>query len=503
MSEHSSSRRRFLATGATLTSLVAGCLSLGDDNESGGNPTPTRTQEPTPTQTPTATPTQTPAPTATETPTPTETQTPEQTSAELKRIASAFEPYTTPLETVEPSAPLDDLEFLREDLANARIIGLGEATHGTREFFQFKHRLVRYLVEELGMRVFTWEANFAESLAIDRYIRTGEGDPAAAIEGVYFWTWNVESVLAMVEWMRAFNKGREPDDKIRFYGVDVQAAAGQINQLETFFETIDDDFLTEYSDLVPKIRSEKLKARNSNGQDARDRTRKFVSDLRSTLDANRDEYIAATSEHEYELARRYATVLEQHVDLYDAVHAEKKKKRAEIRDRAMAENTRWVLEHEATDQLALWMHNSHVNRNPMEYAWADESYRRTGFHLGEWYGDEYYVVGMEFDHGSFQAKSAKKGNRGNLTEFTVDPAPDETVPGVLSAQEIQYAYVDLDAASDDEQLATWLNEPPRRTGIGAVFNPDDSRFRFIRDPITGDFDGLLFVQETTATRQLW
>jgi erythromycin esterase len=501
MGDNSSSRRRFLATsGTAITALVAGCLSLGNDDGS----TPTETPESTPTQTAEPTPTRTLEPTPTETPEPTPTQTPEPTPTPTAEelAADAFASYTRPLETVDPTAPLDDLDFLQEELADASIVGMGEATHGTREFFQFKHRLVRYLAEELGLRTFAWEANFAESLAIDQYIRTGDGDPVEAINGVYFWTWSVESVLSMIEWMRTFNEGRAPEDKIRFYGVDAQFAAGQIDELEAFFEAVDDDALAQYSDLVSQLRSETPKEEGA--QEARDRTREFVSDLESTLEANESEYVDATSQREYDLARRYVTVLEQYVDLYDATHADDNAQRArtEIRDRAMAENARWVLEREQTDTLALWMHNSHVNRNPLEYEWTDDSYRRAGFHLAEWYGDEYYVVGMEFGRGSFQAKSASQENRGELTEFTVEPAYEYALPGVLSTQELSYAYVDLDAASHDDELTEWLAEPPRRTSIGAVFHPEDDRFRYTWDPAPGDFDGLLFVEETERSRPL-
>jgi erythromycin esterase len=404
----------------------------------------------------------------------------------------SLDEYTTPLETVDPSASLTGLDFLRSDLADVSVIGMGEATHGTREFFQFKHRLFRFLVEELGVRVFTWEANFAETLAIDRYIRTGEGDPTEAIATVYFWIWYVESVLEMVEWMRDFNEGREPDDKIRFYGVDVQYARGQIDALQRYFDAVDDDFLDSYSTAVSDLRSEAPQEDEA----ALDRARQLVSALQDHLDANESAFATATTKDEYELARQHARVLDQYLTLTEERLAGDTQWTDSYRDRAMAENTRWVLEHEDADQVALWMHNWHVNRNHENSA---------GGFLADWYGGDYYVVGMEFSHGSFQAREFSDQSEGppdSIEKFTVEPAPLDSLPGVLSGLEMPYAFVDLNAASTNERLARWLARPRERTLVGAGYNPTRTGFRFFQDSIRGDFDGLLFVEETNRARPL-
>ena len=67
---------------------------------------------------------------------------------------------------------------------------MGEATHGTHEFFQLKHRMLEFLVERMGFTVFGIEANWPESLAVNDYVLNGNGDPAKALAGFYFWTWN-------------------------------------------------------------------------------------------------------------------------------------------------------------------------------------------------------------------------------------------------------------------------------------------------------------------------
>ncbi|MEM1330450.1 MAG: erythromycin esterase family protein [Planctomycetota bacterium] len=133
--------------------------------------------------------------------------------------------HAIPVRTVEAGNGLNDLAPLAELIGEARVVALGETTHGSREQFQMKHRLLEYLVEEVGFSVFSIEANMPESYEVNRYVVGGEGDPSQLIKGMYFWTWATEEVLTMVEWMYDANaESREKglDPVIRFTGFDMQ-----------------------------------------------------------------------------------------------------------------------------------------------------------------------------------------------------------------------------------------------------------------------------------------
>lgn len=118
-----------------------------------------------------------------------------------------------------------DLAGLREIVGDARIVSLGESTHGTRECFQMKHRLLEFLVEEMGFSIFSIEASMPEAYALSDYVIHGEGNPKKLIEGMYFWTWNTQEVLDMVEWMRGWNVKNPPETgkpRLQFTGFDMQ-----------------------------------------------------------------------------------------------------------------------------------------------------------------------------------------------------------------------------------------------------------------------------------------
>ena len=94
-----------------------------------------------------------------------------------------------PFDTVEAGHGFGDLMPLKELIGDARIVALGEPTHGSREVFQMKHRLVEFLASEMDFTIFSIEANMPEAYRVNDHVARGEGDPAALIEGMYFWTW--------------------------------------------------------------------------------------------------------------------------------------------------------------------------------------------------------------------------------------------------------------------------------------------------------------------------
>ena len=125
-----------------------------------------------------------------------------------------------PLKTVEAGNGFDDMMPMKGIVGDARVVALGEATHGTREFFQLKHRMVEFLATQMGFTIFTIEANMPEAYKLNDYVLHGKGDPKALLRGMYFWTWQTEEVLAMVEWMREFNQSGK--GHIEFTGFDMQ-----------------------------------------------------------------------------------------------------------------------------------------------------------------------------------------------------------------------------------------------------------------------------------------
>lgn len=147
-------------------------------------------------------------------------------NAHAKRRTPAEDPYATLPRVAVPlqitGAALDDLDKIPTTFANRLLVGLGEATHGTREFNQIRFRLFRQLVLKFGYRLFLIEDEFSSSWAMNDYLLRG-GDVVKVVQNSFGtpMTWGTDENLEMFEWMREFN-AQHPTDPIVFYGVDMQ-----------------------------------------------------------------------------------------------------------------------------------------------------------------------------------------------------------------------------------------------------------------------------------------
>jgi erythromycin esterase-like protein len=169
-----------------------------------------------------------------------------------------------PLETCEAGHGFEDLEPLKDLIGDAHVVSLGECTHGTREVFQMKHRLVEYLASRRGFTIFSIEANMPEAYRLNDYVLEGKGDPKALIAGMYFWTWRTEEVLAMVEWMRQYNQSGK--GRIEFTGFDMQTPDVAMDVVLAFLKKVDPERVAPAEGLYDPLRSGKF--RKKGGQSA-------------------------------------------------------------------------------------------------------------------------------------------------------------------------------------------------------------------------------------------
>ena len=126
-----------------------------------------------------------------------------------------------PLQGVDPGSGFADLEPLGDAWRGARIVALGEATHGTSEFFRMKHRITEFLVTRMGFRHVAMELDPLLGQHVESYVQ-GERreNPVAELP----WPWRTREVANLVEWMRRYNTPAPAEERIHFSGIDYQGA---------------------------------------------------------------------------------------------------------------------------------------------------------------------------------------------------------------------------------------------------------------------------------------
>jgi len=161
------------------------------------------------------------------------------------------------------------------------------------------------------------------------------------------------------------------------------------------------------------------------------------------------------------------------------------------RDISMAQNIKWILDHNPNAKIVLWAHNGHVAKN---IAWG---YKTMGSALREMFGEQMVVFGFAFNQGSFQAVERGKG----LHDFTISPAPAGSLDATLAATGIPLLALDLRKIPKGSPAETWFSQPHKSRNIGAMYATDMDNQFLIDMKAPDSFDVLLFVEKTTAARK--
>ena len=405
--------------------------------------------------------------------------------------------FTTP----EAGNGFADLQFLKRMVGDAKVVALGEATHGTREFFQMKHRLLEFLVEEMGFDLFAIEATWPEANRLNEYVHGGEGDPSVLLSGLYFWTWNTREVLEMIQWMRAHNEAPGGAPTVSFLGFDMQFPGMAIHNVI--------EYLSEVDSPAAAVASEKYSCmlRYANGPDGltpsqtsyrdqprsyRDECQRDLEEVRDSLLAHQDTYEATSSAAEFAIADRSARVVLQYEDI------ESERTRG-ARDEFMAENAIWLHEQGGPDsKIVLWAHNGHVADNPT-YAGGSSM----GWHLRAHYSDDLVTVGFDFYQGGFRAvHQTSNGGYAGVTNHTVGPAPVDSYEHYFHAAGKEQMILDIRSVDLTTASTSWLAGPLLMRSIGAVFAPTNPGAYLYPVTIPSRYDLVIFFDDTSAAEGL-
>lgn len=235
-----------------------------------------------------------------------------------------------------------DLAPLDECLKAARVVGLGEATHGTREFFEMKHRVFKYLVEKHGLRAFAFECDYAESIFFDRYINGGPGEINELMTTrMHFWTWRTVEVRALLEWMRSYNIGKNDAEKTHYIGVDCQFNTYQALLLRQYLRVVSPAFLSQVDPLLTEMESLRDSDYKTMDEAVFNDDKRRLDDLYSAFSAKEEEFVPLSSKFEFEQTRQLVRSLSQ---VHDYKYSLNNLNDGSKRDPYMAANALWILD---------------------------------------------------------------------------------------------------------------------------------------------------------------
>lgn len=304
-----------------------------------------------------------------------------------------------------PAIPLDNL---LTRIGDARVVLLGEASHGTAEFYLARQRITRALIEKKGFSFVAIEGDWPDAARVDHYVRHAEYPPSewTAFSRFPAWMWRNEEVREFVDWLHEYNSARPAAERVAFHGLDLYSLYSSIRAVLEYLEEVDPDLAIHarqrYECLTPFEGEPATYARaaldphyQTCEKPVLDMLDELLSRHRRYAEHDSDRFLDAVQN-----ARLVADAEEYYRTMYYGSHSA-----WNLRDTHMFETLEALLNHYGTGSKAVvWAHNSHVGDSD-----ATDMSRRGEFNIGRLcrarFGELLYSIGFGTDHGTVAAAS--------------------------------------------------------------------------------------------------
>ena len=399
-----------------------------------------------------------------------------QQEVEEKEFVNWIKTNAFPLQSITPGNSFEDLAALKPILMNKKVVALGESTHGTREFFQMKHRMFEFMVRELGFNMIAFEGSFARLKYANEFILTGNGnlDSAIAIQGAD--VLRTEEVKELFNWMRTYNS-TNPERKIQITGFDMQGYEPAAIEISSYFKKVDPTVNSRLDSILKKI-IKYFKVRDSLPALVPPFINEFIN-----FTQRQGEYVLKSSVEEYKKILWDFKILHQFLQSY------KPGRLAGSRDQYMAQNIFNYLIETADTKIVLWAHNGHLAK----------SYRSLGSYLKKELKDDYYVIAFDFYKGKFQAFDLDEKK---WMEQEMGEAPAGHISSYFLQAGLENAFLDFTSPIKNKNIYNWLNEKEIGIyGIGSTFSKKNKPSYYIGSArFNRSFDAVIFIKETTSAK---
>lgn len=408
----------------------------------------------------------------------------------------------------EVAEPIEDLErdgidAILDRIGDAKVVLLGEATHGTSEFYRMRARLTQQLILRRGFTVVAVEADWPDAAQVDHHVRHLDRPraPETAFTRFPTWMWRNAEVARFVEWLWAFNREvRDPERRVGFHGLDLYSLYTSLAAVLRYLDDVDPDAArvarARYGSLTPWEGDPAAYGRAVVTGGYRDCEAQVVAMLRDLLD-KRLAYAHRDGERFLD-AMQNARVVANAEHYYRAMYYGSRAS-WNLRDQHMFDTLQVLLAFRGPDTKAVvWEHNSHVGN-----AAATEMGARGELNVGmlarEVYGDAAYLVGFGTDHGTVAAATDWDGP---MEVKRVRPAHPESYERLCHDAGIPAFALALRhprrAAVRDELAA-----PRLERAIGVIYRPEtELASHYFQAVLPVQFDEYLWFDETRAVTPL-
>jgi len=429
---------------------------------------------------------------------------------ETTGVASAVraEPSLSELvyDSSEHFASIDrvNLDKLLERIGDSRLVLLGEASHGTAEFYEMRARITQELIEKKGFTAIAVEADWPDAAHIDHYVHGTYPNPL--LESPPFsrfpnWMWANRSVLEFTRWLRAHNeKVAAAHDKVGFYGLDLYSLSSSIEAVLGYLDAVDPETAqvarVRYGCLTPWMSDPGLYGQVMMTRRYRECEDDVVANLQDLL-RNRLDYIKADGKRFFDAEQNARLVTNAERYYRTMYYAENNSWNQ--RDSHMFDTLQSVLAFRGPQsKIVVWEHNSHIGD-----ARATEMSARGEYNIGQLvrqkYGDAAYLIGFGTDHGRVAAASEWGGP---MEIKQVQPSHIDSYERVFHDVRTDNFMLPLRKPLKEVTRQRLLPERLERA-IGVIYRPEaELQSHYFYASLPRQFDEYIWFDETRAVEPL-
>ena len=365
-----------------------------------------------------------------------------------------------------------------EQLKNKKIIALGESTHGTKEFFELKCELIKYLIENAGFNYVVFEASMRESDLLNDYVQMGVGDPKILVARLGYWTWYTQEVIDLAIWMREYNTTHSK--KIYFKGFDFQSSENSVSYLKSIENELNQD-LSEKVNLVlnvfKRINDLQLAGIYQLSQSLLDSTSNYCQNLKEYINTNHSLLENTLSDSLYRDLKINTELLWQY-----SIQSNSSIKPDKFRDSCMAQNFNWLYNNNPDSKYIIWAHNGHIK----------SSDKAMGQYLKQAYNDSIAIIGLTTSQGTYTAINGAKIDSNPL--ILPDSSNYEYYFEKFNADNF---FLNLHKLPDD--LTKYLILPNKLREIGSMRREK----QFSEYNVFKDLDMIIYLKKTSSSKVLY
>jgi erythromycin esterase-like protein len=382
---------------------------------------------------------------------------------------------------------------------DAEIVLLGEATHGTSEFYRARAAITRHLIRNYGFNIIAVESDWPDADRIDRYVRHRDPSPSKekAFERFPSWMWRNVEVAEFVEWLRTENERRPEQTRIEFRGLDIYSLGASMAAVLTYLDRVDPDAAKvarqRYGCLTPWQSEPALYGRRA--AMGADTCEEAVREQLLEMLHRRIEYATQDGEHFFDAAQNARIV--RAAEQYYRIMYEGSRESWNLRDRHMFETLQSLIRHRGPKAKAIvWAHNSHVgNAAVTSMGWEGE------FNVGELcrkaYGKHVAAIGFGTDRGTVAAASDWDSA---MEIMAVRPAREDSYEHLFRTTGHARSLTDWRSAPDIREM---LAEIRLERAIGVIYRPDTEFLsHYFEAVLSEQFDAYVWFETTRAVTPL-